>query len=77
MCWLVQNNKITWHINLIEKHGVENYPFGLNGTLTLLCDHRNKATEKPHITLESNVPVTLEVYWGDAANRESMTIKSK
>ena len=72
-----QKNKITWHINLIEKHGVENYPFGLNGTLTLLCDHRNKATEKPNIILKSNVPVTLEVYWGDAANRESMTIKSK
>ena len=57
------NNKITWHINLTERHGIEKYPFGTDGELTLICEGRDSASDEPVIKAQSNVPVTLEVIW--------------
>ena len=68
-----KNKKIVWHIELTEKHGVEKYPFGTDGELTLLCESRQNADEKPQITFKSNTPVELEVRWG---NNQSMILKA-
>lgn len=57
------NNKITWYVNLTERHGIEKYPFGTEGELTLICEKRNGKEEEPVIKASSNVPVTLEVIW--------------
>ena len=61
----VPNNKIVWDLHLTEKHGIYNYPFGQDGVLTLLCEKRANENEAPKITVESNIPVTLEVIWGN------------
>lgn len=46
-----QNDKITWHVNLTEEHGILQYP--LKDTLVdLVCEKRNSLDEKPKITLE-------------------------
>lgn len=60
----VVKNKIIWHVNLLEAHGVEQYPFGQNGVLTLRCAERKCLEEKPTIAVSSNVPVAIEVIWG-------------
>ena len=57
------NNKIEWHINLTDRHGVEKYPFGTEGELTLICEERESTADEPVITATSNIPVTLEVIW--------------
>ena len=49
----VTENKITWNINLIEKHGIEKYPFGKDGELTLICNERSSASVKPEIISKS------------------------
>lgn len=59
------DNKITWYVNRLERHGVEKYPFGVNGELTLLCDARENIADEPQITVKSNIPVTVEIIWGD------------
>lgn len=69
------NNKITWHVNLTERHGIEKYPFGVDGELTLMCEARENANAEPVITFESNVPVTLEVIWGEGENKKSVIYK--
>lgn len=63
-------NKITWHINLLEKHGVQKYPFGIDGELTLICEERSSEEEKPQVTIKSNVPVEVEIIWNKEQNRE-------
>ena len=50
---------------IAEKHGIEKYPFGTDGELTLICEKRNSSEEKPNVTIKSNVPVTVEIIWGD------------
>lgn len=67
-----QKNRITWHINLTEKHGVEKYPFGSNGELTLICEARESADQQPQITFKSNLPVELEIVWGSEGNKQSI-----
>jgi hypothetical protein len=66
------NNKITWYINRLEKHGIEKYPFGTDGELTLICEKRSSVSDKPVVTIKSNVPVTIEIIWGD--NKEIIEV---
>ncbi len=68
------NGKIVWDINLLERHGVQRYPFGKDGELTLICEGRNDADETPVITASSNVPVTLEIRWGKADSKKTMIV---
>ncbi len=58
-----ERNTISWHINLLERHGVEKYPFGKNATLTLLCEERSSKEEEPQVTVQSTEPVTVEIIW--------------
>ena len=67
------DNTITWHINLTERHGVERYPFGSDGELTLICEARDDADASPVITVKSNIPVTLNVVWGECECKQQMT----
>ena len=67
-------NKITWHINLTQKHGIEKYPFGNNGELTLICDARSSEDEKPNVTIKSDIPVTVEIIWNKGKNSEIINL---
>ncbi len=60
---LASENKIVWNVELLERHGVERYPFGKDGELTLICEARSDRSEEPKITVKSNRPVEIEVLW--------------
>ena len=68
------NNKITWHINLTDKHGISKYPFGSEGELTLICEERNSQKEKPQVKIESNIPVTVEIIWNSGKEKQTIEI---
>jgi len=70
------NNKIIWNINLLEQHGIKRYPFGRNGELTLICKERANVNEKPTIVLESNIPVSLEILWGESNKKQKMILQA-
>ncbi len=70
------NNKIVWSVQLLEKHGIENYPFGTNGVLNLICQPRSDVNETPQISVKSNIAVDIEVIWGDEERNNSMIIKT-
>lgn len=57
-----QEKKITWHLNLTDRHGIEKYPLG-DATVDLVCEKRNSPEEEPCITVKSDRPVTVEVIW--------------
>ena len=56
------NKKITWHVNRLERHGIENYPLG-DTTVDLICEARSSEDEKPVICVKSDKPVTVEIIW--------------
>lgn len=57
-------NKITWDITQKESHGVERYPFGPEGIVTLKVKKRNSENDIPVINVESNIPFELTIKWG-------------
>lgn len=59
----VPHRILQWDVRLLDEHGVENYPFGSNGLLSLKCYGRETALEKPLIEVRSNIPLTLKVHW--------------
>ena len=59
----VPTNTLVWDVRLLEEHGVTQYPFGEGGILDLSCAERKSVEEKPVITVQTNVPVLLEVHW--------------
>ncbi|HEX9330440.1 MAG TPA: trehalase family glycosidase [Anaerolineales bacterium] len=57
------SNQITWHIRLLDEHGLRHYPFGLNGLLDLKCNRRNSQLDRPLVEVHSDVPLTMKVIW--------------
>ena len=58
-------NRIEWHITKTEAHGIERYPFGPEGVVTLKTAARRGADATPEVHAETNVPFDLTVTWGD------------
>ena len=63
----VSRRVLVWDVRLLEEHGVEHYPFGLDGLLNLRCQARANAAQAPVIDASSTVPMTLEVRWAGGA----------
>lgn len=59
----VVNNCIHWHVNKIEKHGILQYPFGIDGEIDLICEKRESLSDEPNISIKSNIPVKVIVYY--------------
>jgi hypothetical protein len=59
----VPHHTLFWDVRLLDEHGVEEYPFGAKGVLSLKCAARASALEKPRIEIRSNVSVRLKVHW--------------
>ena len=59
----VQNNKLKWRINLLEEHGVTNYPYGGSGVMSLKCNRRTSLKERPVVQVVSSIPVEIIITW--------------
>ena len=59
----VSENRIVWHVNRTERHGIEKYPFGNDHLIDLVCEARESADEEPKITVRSNKPIDVLVVW--------------
>lgn len=58
-------NQLTWDIVQTESHGINHYPFGPNGVISLKVNERKSKSEKPVITIESNISFNMKINWGD------------
>jgi len=56
---------IEWDLRQMEAHGIDRYPFGPEGIVSLKVAARKKASDKPVINVSTNVPFDLVVIWGD------------
>lgn len=72
-----EKNEIVWHINLTDTFGVKQLPFGKDGVVSLLCNHRENAAERPQITVTSNVAFTLTVEWNGQTETVNVTEKGE
>lgn len=61
--------RIEWDVNLTEANGIERYPFGPDGMITLKAAPRRSVNEQPRITVESNIDFELVVRYGKQEKR--------
>ncbi len=57
-----KNDEIVWRVNLTEKHGFEQYPFG-GRFVDLICEAREDASAEPVVTVKCDAPVKVRVIW--------------
>jgi hypothetical protein len=62
-------HKISWDITQKEAHGIERYPFGPNGLVSLKVNKRNSPEDAPVVTIDTNVPFELTLYWGKGKSK--------
>ena len=67
-------NSVVWDITQTEAHGIERYPFGPEGLVSFKVNKRGSPEETPSITIESDVPFKLTIYWG---KNKSKTVEVK
>ena len=56
---------IKWDVRQTEAHGIDRLPFGNEGQVCLQAAARKSASDKPVITVTSNVEFDLVVSWGE------------
>lgn len=71
-----EDNLIEWNLAAVESSGIERYPFGPEGLVSLRAEHRKSPSEKPVIRIKTNVPFKLSVFWGDGQHTEMNIEKS-
>ncbi len=59
----VPGNTLLIDVRLTDEYGIKHYPYGTNGLLDIVCKKRSKTTEKPSVSIQSNVPLKIIVRW--------------
>jgi hypothetical protein len=65
----VPEKTIFWNISLTDAHGVDKYPFGKEGVVSLKCLKRNSSEDIPLFEAKSNVPLKLVVTWNNETKK--------
>ena len=61
----VEENKLTVDVNLTDGYGLNRYPYGENGLIDIKVAKRASKTDKPKVTIKTNVPLEVTVMWGN------------
>ncbi|MDA3865930.1 MAG: trehalase family glycosidase, partial [Salinivirgaceae bacterium] len=59
----VPENTLLIDVRLTDEYGIKQYPFGKKGMLDIMCKKRKKETDKPSITIKTNVPLKIILKW--------------
>jgi hypothetical protein len=59
----VPGNILLIDVRLIDEYGIKSYPYGKTGLLDIFCKKREKDIQKPSISIQTNVPLTIIVKW--------------
>lgn len=71
--------KVVWDLRQTEAHGIERYPFGPKSLISLKAAKRKNSSSAPTITVNTDIPFTLEVIWEGGSKtiqiEKSQTVK--
>ncbi len=58
---LVVPGRIVWKVRLLERHGIENLTLPDGNVVSLICEQRKSADEKPVVHVTSTRPIEVKV----------------
>ena len=59
----VPENTLVLDVRLTDEYGINQYPFGSTGMLNILCKKRKNESQKPSVSIQSNVPIKVTLKW--------------
>jgi hypothetical protein len=62
-------SELTWHVDLLDEHGVRRYPIAGGDQADLWCPARQHAGERPRVQVRSSVPVRVLLHWAGGSQR--------
>lgn len=68
----VYEKQLTIDVNLTEAYGIDRYPFGPEGLVSIRVKARNSAAQEPQVEIDTNVPFELTLLWGDKQKTASV-----
>jgi hypothetical protein len=69
----VPENTIVWDVRITDMIGVDQYPFGKNGIVSLHIKERKNPADEPELKIVSNVPFTLKLVWAGGSRTINVT----
>jgi hypothetical protein len=72
----LQDQTITWDVRLLEEHGIDRYPLGKDGLLSLKCATRLNEKQKPELTIQSNMNLKLKLTWAGGSETYNISVGS-
>jgi len=72
----LQDQTITWDVRLLEEHGIDRYPLGKDGSLSLKCATRLNEKQKPELTIQSNMNLKLKLTWAGGSETYNISVGS-
>ncbi len=73
----VPAKRIVWDIRMLDEFGIDNYPFGKDGIVSLRSKARKRPTDEPRLDVRSNVPLELVVNWEGGSKRIKVAASKK
>ncbi len=70
----IPENRMTIDVTLTDGYGIDRYPFGEKGNVSVHVAKRGSVDERPHVTIETNVPFKVTLMWGD--KKEELSVKA-
>ncbi|MEG0498412.1 MAG: trehalase family glycosidase [Alistipes sp.] len=68
--------KIVWDIHHTEAHGIDRYPYGPDGVVSLQVKARTSTDQRPVVSVTTNVPFDLTLRWGQGQHHTVHVTKS-
>ena len=62
----MEENHVTVDVNLTDAYGIDRYPFGTDGNVSIKVAKRASVADKPRVTITTNVPFKVTLLWGDS-----------
>jgi glycogen debranching enzyme len=70
----IQENHMTIDVHLTDGYGIDRYPLGENGEVSVKVAKRSSKNEKPKVTIKSNIPFKVTLIWDNG--KEEKEIKA-
>lgn len=70
----VYEKKLTVDINLTDEYGIDRYPYGTDGLVSVRVKARSSVEQEPQVEINSNVTFELTIHWGN--KQKTVAIKN-
>ena len=67
----MEEGRMTIDVHLTDGYGIDRYPLGENGQVSIKVAKRNSTSDRPKVTIKTDIPFKVTLIWGDGQTAEA------